>query len=308
MHRQKTMQANLKRAINGILLLNKSKGMSSNTALQKVKRLFRAKKAGHTGSLDPLATGMLPLCFGEATKLSQYLLNADKCYEATGRLGIKTSTADAEGQFIQVMSDFSVSQSMLAETLALFLGETQQIPSMFSALKHQGKPLYILARAGLEVERQPRLIDIQTLDLKEFNGIDFSIRVVCSKGTYIRNLVEDIGDKLQVGAHVTQLHRVYTAGCENLPMYTIEDLEQMSDEARLACLLPASYAVKDLPALIISMESAQLLHYGRFLEGEYAAQGTVQLFLDTGQFIGLGEVQGQELKAQRVIASLSLDS
>lgn len=305
---QEMMKTNPKLAINGFFLLNKSRGMSSNTALQKVKRLFRAAKAGHTGSLDPLATGMLPICFGEATKYSQYLLDADKCYEATGRLGVKTSTADAEGEVIQTISDFVIDEAKLKTVLDSFRGETYQVPSMYSALKHEGKPLYLLARAGLEVQRAPRPITIKSLDLTEFDGTDFSIKVLCSKGTYIRNLVEDIGEQLNVGAHVTRLHRVYTAGCGDLSMYTLEDLEQMSQDERMNCLLPLSFAVSHFPVLLISQELAESLHFGRVVQGDYLESGLVQLILEDGQFFGLGQIEGQALKAHRVLASFTKGS
>ena len=219
-----------KRIVNGILLINKPQGLTSNAVLQQAKRLFHAQKAGHTGSLDPLATGMLPLCFGEATKFSQYLLDADKCYETTGLLGIKTNTADAMGDVIARVDDFTISIAQLQSVLDTFLGTIKQVPSMFSALKHQGKPLYKFARDGIEIERQAREITIHDLQLNAFDGREFKLTVSCSKGTYIRNLVEDIGNRLSVGAHVTQLHRVYTAGLASEPMFSLDELAEKSSE------------------------------------------------------------------------------
>ena len=188
-------------AVNGMLLLNKSKDFSSNQALQAVKRLYGARKAGHTGSLDPLATGMLPICFGEATKFSQYQLTADKCYRVTGLLGIETDTADATGKVTQIKDTFEIEQDMLLQVLQEFQGTITQVPSIYSALKYQGKPLYHYARAGIDVPRTARNISIHALKLNFFDGKRINLTVICSKGTYIRNLIEDIGRCLQVGAH-----------------------------------------------------------------------------------------------------------
>jgi len=291
--------------INGILLLNKPQGLSSNAVLQKAKRLFKAKKAGHTGSLDPLATGMLPICFGEATKLCQYLLDADKCYEATGLLGIKTSTADALGDELQRVDDFNVSESELCQVLEQFTGATQQIPSMFSALKHQGKPLYKLARAGITIERKSRDILIDALTLRSFNGQSFEITVSCSKGTYIRNLVEDIGETLGVYAHVTQLHRKHTAGFDREAMYTLDALEAMSDSERLACLLPMERAIPTMPVVVIDPDELLRLQQGKTLDYQAVdiPNGLVRLNLEQGEFVGIGELDSDHiLKVKRLLA------
>src|SRR3990167_2002520 len=196
-------------SVDGILLLNKPLGLTSNAALQQVKRYYHAEKAGHTGSLDPLATGMLPICFGEATKFSQYVLLSDKTYLATGLLGTKTSTGDAEGEIIASIDKVNVSEDALLAVLKGFQGETLQLPSMFSALKHQGIPLYRYARKGIVIEREPRPIQIHELQLVGYDGKQFVIKVSCTKGTYIRNLIEDIGEKLGTFAYVNQLHRLY---------------------------------------------------------------------------------------------------
>ncbi|WP_019215919.1 tRNA pseudouridine(55) synthase TruB [Legionella tunisiensis] len=283
-----------KQSVNGILLLNKPQGLSSNAVLQQVKRLFQAKKAGHTGSLDPLATGMLPICFGEATKFCQYLLDADKCYEASGLLGIKTNTADACGEVTQEISNFVLTESQLLATLEQFRGNIQQIPSMFSALKHKGTPLYKYAREGVDVARAAREIIIHQLNLTGFSNKEFDIKVSCSKGTYIRNLVEDIGDRLGVGAHVTRLHRVHTAGFAEEPMYSIDDLQNKTAAQRLACLLPMERAVSYLPALALNAEEIIALRQGKVLINKIIpnfTSGCVRLHDEWEHFIGLGELQ-----------------
>lgn len=294
-----------KYAINGILLLNKSQGMSSNSALQKAKKLYQAKKAGHTGSLDPLATGMLPICFGEATKICQYLLDADKCYETTGFLGIKTTTSDSTGEIIAHADEVEISLEQLQKKLEEYKGSTKQVPSMYSALKHNGTPLYRLARAGIEIERKARDIRVSQLDLNDFNGIEFSLTVACSKGTYIRNLVEDIGDSLSVGAHVTRLHRVYTAGFEQLPMYTLQQLEEMSTAERINCLIPMDRAVDYLHSVVLSNNEVLTLRHGRILMHKLLDDvgKCVRLYDEQQQFIGLGERQTNgDLKAKRLLS------
>lgn len=292
-------------AIDGILLLNKSEGMSSNIALQKAKRLFGAKKAGHSGSLDPLATGMLPVCFGEATKICQYLLDADKCYETTGLLGVKTNTADSTGEVIAQIDDYSISKMQLHNILEQYKGHLKQVPSMFSALKHNGTPLYKLARQGIEIERKARDIVISQLDLENFDGKQFSLTVACSKGTYIRNLVEDIGDDLQVGAHVVRLHRLYTSGFEQMPMYTLEQLEQMSLTQRIDCLIPMDKAVDYLSQIILSDDEVDAIRQGKVIANKMNddVADCVRLYNEQSQFIGIGERQvNGGLKAKRLLA------
>lgn len=294
--------------INGILLLNKPQGISSNGILQKVKRVFGANKAGHTGSLDPLATGMLPICFGEATKICHYLLDADKCYTTTGLLGIKTNTADSTGEVIELVEKFSVSEPQLNEVLQRYLGDTTQVPSMFSALKHQGRPLYHFARKGIEIERKSRNISIKGLELTGFSGNTFSLTVKCSKGTYIRNLVEDIGDDLGVGAHVTQLHRVYTSGFENMPMYSLEELVEMNSVERANCLISMDKAVEYLDSISLTDEELLIIRQGRVITGkkEIAEVDCVRLYDKNSQFIGLGErlING-DIKAKRLLSFTS---
>lgn len=291
-------------AINGILLVNKPQGLSSNAVLQQVKRLYRAKKAGHTGSLDPLATGMLPICFGEATKFCQYLLDADKCYEATGLLGIRTSTADSLGDIIETTTSFDISENVLNSALEQFRGHIKQVPSMFSALKHKGTPLYKYAREGITIEREARELVIHKLELQAFNGTSFDIAVTCSKGTYIRNLVEDIGVSLNVGAHVTKLHRVWTAGFADKKMYTIDELNNKTSVELMSCLLPMEYAISYLPSLFLKAEQVTFLRQGKPVsEFESNIQGLIRLYDEKNDFIGLGELQNSgTLVAKRLLA------
>ncbi|WP_392538700.1 tRNA pseudouridine(55) synthase TruB [Legionella sp. 227] len=299
------MKANKSLAIDGILLLNKPEGMTSNTALQKAKRLLGAQKAGHTGSLDPLATGMLPLCFGEATKVCQFLLDADKCYQTTGLLGVKTNTADATGEVTARVDAFTISEAQLLDVLEQHTGHIKQIPSMFSALKHNGTPLYRLAREGINIERKAREILISNLQLTAFDGVHFSLTVACSKGTYIRNLVEDIGDVLGVGAHVTRLHRVYTSGLDNMPMYSLDALEAMSVSERMDCLIPMDIAVKHLQQVTLLDDEVVTIRQGRTVTNkiDVGEADCVRLYDENAQFIGLGERNTQgDIKAKRLLS------
>lgn len=233
-----------KRIVNGILVIDKPKGISSNSALQKVKRLYNAKKAGHTGSLDPLATGVLPICFGNSTKMAEKLLMADKKYIARAQLGITTETGDAEGDIVATKEVALPGDQEIANIINAFKGEQQQVPSMYSALKHNGTPLYKLARQGIVVERQPRAITIYNLEIvaidRENNTLDLSVH--CSKGTYIRTLVEDIGNKLGCGAHVAELKRTSAANFNLQESYSIEQLEG---------LIGPEFAFEKLDALLV---------------------------------------------------------
>jgi tRNA pseudouridine55 synthase len=300
-----TILSNEPEVMNGVLLLNKPTGISSNAALQRAKRLFGVKKAGHSGSLDPLATGMLPICFNEATKVCQYLLDADKCYETTAVLGIKTNTADATGEVISKTEHFVITEAMLQEAISKYIGTTQQVPSMFSALKHKGQPLYRYARLGIDILRPARDIHISELVLTQFNDKEYSLTVTCGKGTYIRNLVEDIGDALGVGAHVSQLHRVYTSGFEHQPMYTLEALEAMSSVERIACLIPMDEAVSHIPSITLDNIDVTTLRQGRRVEKVLPpnAELCVRLYDEDSRFIGFGEsvIKG-ELRAKRLMS------
>ncbi len=298
---------NPKDMINGILLVDKACGPSSNAVLQRVKHLVGAKKAGHTGSLDPMATGMLPICFGEATKISQYLLDADKSYTTTGILGIKTNTADAMGEVIAKVDDFDISEHQLREVLSEFTGKIKQVPSMFSALKHQGTPLYKYARQGVDIERNAREVTIHSVQLNHFDGKHFKLTVRCSKGTYIRNLVEDIGDRLATGAHVTELHRLHTAGFHSDAMITVDELTHLTLEDRRSLLLPMERAIEHLPRFSLTTEQALQIRQGQVVSTDPSTSlsCTVQLYENDHHFIGLGEWQSpSELKAKRLLSAV----
>ena len=294
-----------KRDIDGILLLNKPQGLSSNAALQRTKRLLNARKAGHTGSLDPLATGMLPICFGEATKFSQFLLNADKVYRATARLGIKTDTSDSLGEIVSQTSDFTIHKSDLEMALSQFRGSTSQTPSMYSALKHQGRPLYSYARQGIEIKRKSRIINVHRLELCSFDETSFSFIVHCSKGTYVRNLIEDIGDFLGCGAHMSALHRESCAAFTDTPMYDLNSLENMDLPQLDGCLLPVDAAITYLPLITLDAQSVSHILQGRSLPDLAISQDVLYRLYDTNHvFLGIGVAESNSyLKPQRLIAN-----
>ena len=279
----------IKRAINGVLLLDKPLGFSSNQALQKVKWLYQAAKAGHTGSLDPLATGLLPICLGEATKFSHYLLDADKSYRALIRLGSTTTTADAEGEVL-TRSEVHVDQDQLESVLKSFVGDIVQVPPMYSALKHAGKALYEYARAGVDIERKGREVTIHQIMLERFEGELLEIVVTCSKGTYIRTLAEDIGAALGCGAHLAGLRRLTTAHLKLENAVTIEQLEAMAPEARDALLLPVDVTIDDLPQVTVDAESAFYLKRGQYVwKSGFNQHGAFRIYAETGEFLGIGE-------------------
>lgn len=283
-----------KKNIDGIFLLDKPKGITSNAALQQVKRLFNARKAGHTGSLDPLATGMLPICFGEATKFSQYLLNADKTYEVVAQLGIRTTTADAEGEPVEKRDVVEYSPEFLEKCIAKFRGHIEQVPSMYSALKHNGQPLYKLARQGIEVERKARPVEIMQLQLLEQKPEQLRLFVHCSKGTYVRNLVEDLGETLGCGAHVIELRRLSTGPYQAPNMVTMEQLQQCAeqDSADLqAFVLPIDTAFDHWPTVQVAESAAFYIRNGQAVRVAEAPQdGWVRLLNQQLEFLGLGEI------------------
>lgn len=298
------------RQVNGILLLDKPPGMTSNGALQRVKRLFNAKKAGHTGSLDPIATGMLPLCFGEATKFSQYLLESDKSYFVTAKLGVRTRTADSEGEIIATQPVRDVTVARVADVIARFIGTIEQIPPMFSAVKVQGKPLYELARRGVEIERKARRVQIFSLKLEELNLAkdEMSLVVHCSKGTYIRTLIEDMGAMLGCGAHVIELRRLTVTPYDNAHMYSLSMLENIAQSSGFsgleACLLPVETSVDIFPAVKLSSAAAFYLRMGQAVRAPFPLDGTlVRLVAEDGRFLGMGEtLQDGRVKPQRLVA------
>jgi len=280
-----------KKHINGILLLDKPLGFSSNQALQKIKWLLQAAKAGHTGTLDPLATGLLPLCFGEATKFAHYLTDADKTYVATVKLGMTTTTGDAEGEVLS-LKPVNVTQLQLEHACQQFVGEISQVPPMYSALKHEGKALYEYARAGVEIERKARNVIIHSISLDSLLDDVATITVTCSKGTYIRTLAEDIGNLLGCGAHLIGLRRIATAGYQITQTITLAQFEAWSPEARLAALQPSDSAVLHLPAVTLDADSTFYLQQGQSVwRSGVIPQGLLRLYSEQGAFLGLGELQ-----------------
>ena len=286
------------RAVSGILLLDKPLGLSSNHALQRAKRLYGAAKAGHTGSLDPLATGVLPLCFGEATKFSQYLLDADKGYETTVRLGVCTDTGDAEGEITQQRDASTITQADVETVLDDFRGTISQLPPMHSAIKKDGQPLYKLARRGVEVERQPREVRISELVLRDFRPgteAEVDLTVFCSKGTYIRSLAMDIGEALNVGGHVVALRRTRVASFELNRCVSLDTLAALKEadkqDAMDALLAPVDSALEHMPLLKLPESSGFYLRQGQpVLVPNAPCDGMVRVALETGEFLGLGEI------------------
>jgi tRNA pseudouridine55 synthase len=281
----------IKKNVNGVLLLDKPLGFSSNQALQKVKWLYQAAKAGHTGTLDPLATGLLPICLGEATKFAQYVTDADKTYFATIKLGATTTTGDAEGEVLTT-APVNVTQSQFQAASQELIGEVSQMPPMYSALKHQGKPLYEYAREGVDIARQPRLITINNIVVEKFEGEIAQITVTCSKGTYIRTLAEDIGEKLGCGAHLIGLRRTETAGYLLKQAVSIEQLEAMPIEAREALLLPVDSAIESLPKVLLNADAAYFMMQGQAVwQSGKIPHSDLRLYDENNNFLGLGFLQ-----------------
>lgn len=283
------------RNISGVLLLDKPQGMTSNEALQEVKFLYKAAKAGHTGSLDPLATGLLPICFGEGTKLSAFLLDADKHYRVRVMLGVTTTTADAEGEVVERKDPGAVSEAMLREVLGEFLGEQQQLPPMYSAIKHQGERLYKLARQGVEVERETRTIHIHSLELLGFQPPEFELDVHCSKGTYVRTLAEDIGKRLGCGAHVAGLHRTGVGPYDDRQALTLEQIRNAFAEKQFqqmdAWLLPLESALGEWPEVKLTPDAAFYLRQGQpILVPNAPTSGWVRLYANQHDFLGVGQI------------------
>ena len=293
------------RKLNGILLLDKALGVSSNKALQDARFLFQAEKAGHTGSLDPLASGMLPICFGEATKVSGLLLDSSKRYQTTASLGFVSSTGDEEGDKLNARAIPILNSELIESVLNRFRGSIQQIPPMYSALKKDGQPLYKLARQGVEVERKPRSVTIYHLTLLGFTENSLQLDVVCSKGTYIRTLVEDIGEALGCGAYVSRLHRVSVDPFAEQTMYSLQYLRELASQAANdldSLLLPIDAALPQLPRLDLSEEWVARLQQGQRIKVDLADSELIRLYSPTQTFIGLGTIQHQLLLAKRLLA------
>jgi len=285
------------RDVRGILLLDKPAGITSNDALQRIKRLYRAARAGHTGSLDKPATGMLPLCLGEATKVSSYILNADKIYVSVAKLGVVTSTADAEGEILASKQVPEFNQQQLEEIIAQFVGNIEQVPPMYSALKVDGQRLYKLAYQGLEVERKSRPVTIHQIDLLHFDQNSFELKVRCSKGTYIRILIEDIGQALGCGAHVSTLRRLSTGPfneAQMVSMETIENISKESEEGDAALdqlLVPADSALEHITEVNLTEEMAYYLCLGQAVSISQApSEGLVRIYDHNRAFIGIGTI------------------
>lgn len=303
------------RSINGIVLLDKPTGLSSNHALQRVKRMFFANKAGHTGALDPLATGMLPLCLGEATKFSQFLLESDKRYVVTAKLGVRTTTSDSQGDVV-CEKEVSVSQAQLDKAVDTFRGDIMQVPSMYSALKHQGKPLYKYAREGITIDRPARPITVYEINQLRFEGDEVDLDIHVSKGTYIRTIVDDLGELLGCGAHVSMLRRTQVADYPYDKMVTVEQLETLIEKAKEEdispydlldpLLLDMDTAVKNYPSVNITEEMGEYVLHGQPVQVFGAPDDTLVRITvgDAETFIGVGQMNDDGLIAPKRLVNL----
>lgn len=290
-----------RRHISGVFLLNKPLGISSNAALQKVRRLYRAQKAGHTGALDPLASGLLPICLGEATKFSHYLLDSVKRYQTTVFLGHSTTTGDVEGERLLEKAVPPLTEELIQQVLAQFVGDIQQVPPMYSALKKDGRPLYELARKGIEIEREARPITIEAIQLLSFTENSISLDVTCSKGTYIRVLGEDIAKALGTYGHLTYLHRIKTGHFELIPSYTIEYLETLTEAEREALLLPVYSPIDHFPKVQVPEGRAEYFSRGMESNIEHEVVSEALVF-DGEKCLGLAEItERKRLVPKRVL-------
>ena len=299
--------------IDGLLLFDKSAGKSSNYELQQVKRLFEVKKAGHTGTLDPFATGLLPICIGQATKFAQYLLDAKKHYQAQACLGYQSSTGDIEGEITQCLVEEYPKESNVAEAVEKMQGESWQIPPMYSALKYNGKPLYEYARAGIRVERKKRAITVDKLSIESYVDNQLQLDILCSKGTYIRTLVEDIGAGLGTGAYTTELRRLGAGKFSHETMYTLQQLKDIKAASGLTglykVLLPVEQLVSSLPSVTLGLDLQLAIEHGKVIT--YSAElqsGLVALFGQTHGFLGVGAYDSGHLKAERLMVTNSTDN
>lgn len=301
------------RPVNGILLLDKPLEVSSNGILQRVRWLYQAQKAGHTGALDPMASGLLPICFGEATKFSQFLLDTDKTYQVSARFGIRTTTSDAEGEVISEKV-VNVSQAELEQALQQFRGDILQVPTMYSALKYQGQPLYRYARQGIEVPREARPITIFRFDLLAFSGDTANFVVHCSKGTYIRTLIDDLGELLGCGAHVSRLHRTQVGPFVASQMITPAQLDLLAEQSHQsgdfsamdALLLPMDAGIADMPHISLSAAEQQRLQHGQSCQVTHSDIEAIKLLSAQGQFIGIGKVEQGVLTSRRLLNTAAL--
>lgn len=298
---KKTSPKIQRRHLSGVFLLNKPLGISSNAALQRVRWLYRAEKGGHTGALDPLASGLLPICLGEATKFSHYLLDSTKRYQTTIHLGHSTTTGDVEGDVLFEQAVLELTQAKIEQVLATFVGDIQQVPPMYSALKKEGRPLYELARKGIEIEREARPITIEALELLSFTENSLTLDVTCSKGTYIRVLGEDIAKALNTFGHLTYLHRIKTGQFDLIPSYTIEYLESLTEFERDALLLPVFAPVDHFTRVQVPQGRAEYFSRGMESNIEHAAETEVLVF-DGEKCLGLAEITDKKrLVPKRVL-------
>ena len=295
-----------KRTLNGVLLLDKDSGMSSNSALQRARFLYGAAKAGHTGVLDPLATGLLPVCFGEAAKFAQYLLDADKAYTATLRLGEATTTGDAEGEKI-ASGTTDITLRQVNEAIAFFSGQITQTPPMYSAIKHNGKPLYEYARAGITIERRTRQVTIYQIEVIEFQSPNLILQVRCSKGTYIRTLAEDLAKYMGTVAHLTALRRTATAGFQIEQTQSLAAISSVDEQSRDEWLLPCDVLVQHFPALTLSDQDILQLQHGINVQTneKYGTMHPLRIYTTDGRFIGLVQYQPvtNSLKVLRLMST-----
>jgi len=291
-----------RRRIDGVLLLDKPSGLSSNAALQRAKRLYRAEKAGHTGTLDPLASGLLPICFGEATKFAQALLDADKAYVAVMHLGVTTETGDADGEMLAT-HPVAVTRGDIEAMVPRFVGHIAQVPPRHSALKHQGRKYYEYARRGIEIPRVARTVEIGSIDVVSWRTPALELAVRCSKGTYIRTLAEDIGAALGCGAHLAALRRTATGGLELANAFTLETLEAASEARRDALLQPVDILVAALPRLDLRGVEAMRFGQGQTLDRAELGDTIVRVYAD-GTFAGVGVASGGVLRARRLMSAL----
>lgn len=290
--------------IDGILLLDKPLGRTSNSALQKVRYLFNAKKAGHTGSLDPLATGVLPICFGQASKVTSLLLNSNKRYIFTLELGSTTTSGDKEGVVLQTREIKPFNKSDIETVISTFRGDIKQIPPMYSALKHNGQPLYKLARQGIEIKRKERKVTIHELKLLEFTNNTITFNVMCSKGTYIRTLAQDIGESLGCGAHLSMLKRTEVEPFNCSRLYTIEEIERLSEANDLdKTLLPIDSVLQEYPSMVLSTEEEKRIKNGlKVARRDIPESQIIRLYSNDNEFIGIGRFSSDyQLAAKRLM-------
>ena len=300
---KKTFPKMQRRAVNGVFLLNKPLGISSNAALQRVRGLYRANKGGHTGALDPLASGLLPICLGEATKFSHYLLNSTKRYQTTIYLGHSTTTGDTEGEVLLEKAVPVLSEEKIQQVLADFTGDLQQVPPMYSALKKDGRPLYELARQGIEIEREARSMTIDAIKLLSFSENSLTLDITCSKGTYIRVLGEDIAQALGTYGHLTYLHRIRTGHFDLIPSYTIEYLESLSELEREALLLPVFAPVDHF--LKIQAPEGRAEYFSRGMESNIEHEAAAEVLVFEGEkCLGLAEITDRKRLVPKRILNL----